>query len=265
MKYKKENKDSSHVLNYAYEGEIFRPVTNRMVNGVFDYYQVSNFGRLYHNYLKIIMKPALSTSGYLFVTLSTNRGSKIIQLHRLVLMAFNDICDRDKYQANHINGNKLCNYLWNLEWVTRSENIHHSYNTGLHPVEETSVLATIDNNTAKNICDLLQENRYTNKEIADLTNSTTSIVSSIKKGESWKNISKDYTFILRPGKLFTDEQINNLCKYFESNSIGNLTVKQHSKNALEYYGYNSSERSVDSIRKLYNHKYYTNISKNYNF
>lgn len=265
MKYKKENKDMKYVLNYAYNEEIFRPITPRMVKGIYDYYQISNFGRVYHNYLKIIMKPGLETSGYLFITLSTNEGPKIVQLHRLVLMAFNDICDREKYQVNHINGNKQCNYLWNLEWVTRSENIIHSYNAGLHPIEETSSLANINNEIAKNICNLLQQNKYTNEEIAKLTGSTIGIVASIKQGKAWKNISKDYTFISRPGKLFTDDQIINLCKYFESHEKGNLTVNQYSKNALEYYGYNSSEKYIDSIRKLYSHKYYINISKNYKF
>lgn len=265
MKYKQENKDIYFVKNYAYPGEVFKPVTPRMVKGVYDYYQISNFGRVYHNYLKIIMKPGISTSGYLFITLSTDKGSRIVQLHRLVLIAFNDICDREKYQANHINGDKLCNYLWNLEWVTRSENIHHSYNTGLHPVEETSSLSIIDKNTAIKICELLQENKYTIKEIAELTNSTIPIVACIKKGESWKSISRNYNFISRPGKLFTDNQIHNICRYFQNNNIGNLNVNQHSKNALEFYGYDTSPKSIDSVRKIYNHKYYTNISKNYNF
>lgn len=265
MKYKKENKDTEYVLKLALPGEIFRQITPRMVEGVLDYYQVSNFGRVYHNYKKIIMKPGLSTSGYLFVVMSTNKGSKIVQLHRLVLIAFNDICDRDNYQVNHINGNKQCNYLWNLEWVSRSENVLHAYHTGLQAIGENNTLSKISDKTAREICELLQENKYTINEIATITNSTISIVSDIKKGKNWKHISKDYSFISRPGKLFTDDQIHNLCKYFESTKIGNLTVNEHSKNALIYYGYDSSPKSIDSIRKLYTRKYYTSISKNYKF
>lgn len=265
MKYNKENKDINYVLNLALPGEIFRQVTPRMVNDVYDYYQISNFGRVYHNYLKIIMKPGISTSGYLFIIMSTSRGPKPIQLHRLVLIAFNDICNREKYQVNHINGNKQQNYLWNLEWVTRRENIIHSYTTGLHLSGENSVLSKITEETAKTICELLQYNKYTNKEIAEMTNSTVSIVSDIKKGKNWKHISKNYTFISRPGKLFTDEQIHNLCKYFQDNPIGNLTVNDHCRNALLYYRYDVSDKSVDSIRKLYTRKYYTKISKNYTF
>lgn len=265
MKYKKENKDINYVFNFILPGEEFRQVTSRMVNGVYDYYQISNFGRVYHNYMKIIMKPGISTSGYLFVIMSTNNGPKPVQLHRLVLIAFNDICDREKYQVNHINGNKQFNHLCNLEWVSRSENILHSYSTGLHSFGENSTLSKITYNTAKNICELLQENRFTNKEISEMTNSTVSIVSDIKQGKTWKNISKDYNFISRQGKLFTDEQIHNLCKYFESNEIGELTVNQHSKNALMYYNYDTSPKSIDSVRKLYSRKYYIKISKNYNF
>lgn len=265
MKYNEKNKDINYVLNLALPGEVFKQVTSRIVKDVYDYYQISNFGRVYHNYLKIIMKPGLSTSGYLFIVMRTRKGSKIIQLHRLVLIAFNDICDREKYDVNHINGNKQQNYLYNLEWATRSDNILHAYNTGLHPLGENNTLSKITEETAKNICELLQSNKYTNKEIAEMTNSTISIVSDIKKGKNWRYVSKNYNFISRPRKLFTDIQINNLCKYFQNNNIGNLTINDHCRNALLYYNYDISDKSIDSIRKLYTRKYYTKISKNYTF
>lgn len=55
-----------------------------------------------------------------------------IAVHRAVALTFLPCPGNpDDYQVNHINGNKLCNHVDNLEWVTRSENAHHAYRTGL--------------------------------------------------------------------------------------------------------------------------------------
>jgi hypothetical protein len=37
-----------------------------------------------------------------------------------------------KPEVNHIDGDKLNNHPSNLEWVTREENIQHSFSMGLH-------------------------------------------------------------------------------------------------------------------------------------
>ena len=45
----------------------------------------------------------------------------------------------DKEQVNHIDGNKSNNYLSNLEWATRSENVKHAYLIGLKkPTKKSS-------------------------------------------------------------------------------------------------------------------------------
>lgn len=259
------NKCIEGVQLYIQPGEIFVEVTSEMVPGIYDYYQVSNFGRLYHNYLQIIMKPGLSTSGYHFFILSTENGNKVVQLHRLVMIAFHDIPNRDSYQVNHINGDKLCNYDWNLEWVTRSENVLHAYRTGLQQIGENHSTATITEETAIKICELLEENKYTNEQIANMLNVTPNLVSHIKQGNTWKHISCNYKFHARPRRLFTDEQVHNLCKYFQLYYKGDLTNNDHARNALLYYGYDTSEKYVDAARQIYVGRQYKNISKKYNF
>ena len=259
-----KNKDSELVNNYILPGETFVEVTQDMVPGIYDYYQVSNFGRVYHNYLHIIMKPGLSTSGYNFFILSTENGNKVVQLHRLVMIAFHDIPDRDSYQVNHINGDKTCNCDWNLEWVTRSENVLHAYRIGLQKIGEEHSTASISEATAIKICELLEENKYTQAEIASITNSTVSIVNHIKQGNTWTHISCNYEFTKnKSSRIFTDEQVHNLCNYFKLYNIGNLSINDYIRNALEYYNYDISDKNVDSARKIYTGKYYTHISKNY--
>lgn len=250
-----------------YPDENFILVTEDMVFDVYDYYMVSNYGRIFHRYLNRFLKPGINGGGYYFIMMSTKNGQKAIQIHRIVLIAFRPIQNYQDFQVNHINGNKLYNYLGNLEWCTRSENIHHAYNTGLHHRGQDNVKTNLTDSIVISICEKLAENKYTNKQIANIIGNgvTENIVSSIKQRQSWTHISNSYNFYQRPGRLFTEEMIRNLCIYFENNFINNLTVNDHVRNALNFYGYSIEDRYVDTGRKIYNKKYYTNISCNYNF
>lgn len=249
----------------AMDGEIFINIDNNIVDNVYPYYRISNYGRVYNKYTEKFLSPGINGGGYYFVYLSTSSGQKPMQIHRLVMLAFNYIPNHKDYQVNHINGNKLDNYLYNLEWVTPSQNIIHAYETGLIHRGEDSSQSKITNEDAKNICDLLLTEKYTNIEIANMLNVSVRIVDDIKKGHSWRHISKDYVFNHRKGKAFSEEVVNNLCKYFEENDIGSLTINDHCRNALKYFNYECSEKTVDSARKIYTRKNYTNISNDYNF
>lgn len=242
-------------------GEQLEYITEDIVPGVYPYYMVSTAGRVYHRYLRRFMKPGLETSGYLFIILSTRFGPKIIQMNRLVLMRFNPIANPDDYQANHINGNKLNNHLYNLEWTTRSENIIHSYRTGLH-IPKTSIPESL----AIQVVELLKTNQYQCKEIAKMLGVNENIVNSIKKKESWKHLTSDCEFQARPGRLYTEEDVNNLCLYFQSNPKDpNIDANTYVCQALEYCGFQDPRKYVDTARKIYKRKYYTKISSNYDF
>lgn len=242
--------------------ETFKDITQDIVPGVYDYYMISNYGRVYHKYLGIFLKPGISGSGYLYVMMSTDFGPKPIQIHRVELMAFAPIENPELYQVNHKNGNKFVNLIINLEWVTCRENIIHAYRMGLR--KRGYKLSEIE---AQKICELLQENKYTNKEIASLVgnNVAESNVADIKSGNVWKDISKNYSFSYKTFRLFTNDMINNLCKYFETHSINDLSINNFCKLALEYYNYPTDFNYIDSARKIYTKKYYINISRNYNF
>jgi transposase len=54
-------------------------------------------------------------------------------LHALVALAFLGPRPTDKHEVNHLNGVKTDNTVENLQWVTRSENIKHAFDTGLKP------------------------------------------------------------------------------------------------------------------------------------
>jgi len=75
------------------------------------------------------MKPFTSRDGYTEYVLTRKDGTKQhIQAQIIVLSTYKGT-HPDKTQVNHKNGKRNDNRLSNLEWVTPSENIKHSFKT----------------------------------------------------------------------------------------------------------------------------------------
>ena len=110
----------------------------------FERYLVSNTGRVISTARGKAkeLKPQQDALGYLhfrlypedkrFGSYGSKRGiiPKLYKVHRLVLETFNPTEDT-MLQVNHISGDKSDNRLENLEWVTHSYNIQHSWDIGL--------------------------------------------------------------------------------------------------------------------------------------
>lgn len=111
-------------------------------------YQISNYGRVksldrviirksrwggYDSalYLGRILKKAFYKNGYAFVSLSSPIKIKQIMIHRLVAIHFINN-PQNKNEVNHKDGLKANNQVDNLEWVTASENMKHSFAIGLN-------------------------------------------------------------------------------------------------------------------------------------
>ena len=98
------------------------------------FYEISNLGnvrptqRRPGNTRRILanLKPKLMHDGYLFIRLNANEGQKYFNLHRLIAKTFipNPM---NLPQVNHKNYNKIDNRVSNLEWVTPSFNVKHSF------------------------------------------------------------------------------------------------------------------------------------------
>lgn len=95
----------------------------------YEHYEISNRGEIKNLKTNRILKKDNSRK-YYEVALSKNGKVKKFSIHRLVAETF-IVNPKNKPQVNHKDGNKLNNCVDNLEWVTVSENILHSYKNGL--------------------------------------------------------------------------------------------------------------------------------------
>ena len=111
----------------------------KVIDGYPDY-RISNMGRIksFKRNKEKDLKVQINKNGYSHIILSNNGLKKIWRIHRLVSTNFNPTEDKT-LQVNHINGIKHDNRLCNLEWVTMSENMKHSFD----------VLGRIGNETGK--------------------------------------------------------------------------------------------------------------------
>lgn len=65
--------------------------------------------------------------GYHQLVLSHQGRKETVYVHRVVALAFLGTPEPGRDHVNHINGDKFDDRLENLEWVSRSENMQHSY------------------------------------------------------------------------------------------------------------------------------------------
>lgn len=131
----------------------------KSVVGYEGYYEVSNYGNVRsigrvvpHKRFGTAFKKGINLipgkSGYVggqyySVNLHRNYTAKTSKVHRLVAIAFIPNPD-NKREVNHKDANKFNNKLENLEWVTPSENVQHSYDIGVKKKQ-----IGCDNNLAK--------------------------------------------------------------------------------------------------------------------
>jgi hypothetical protein len=93
--------------------------------GFESFYEVSNYGKL-RRILKSgrkTLKSFITKDGYLSAAFTVNYKKTCKKVHRIVAESF--LGKYDSMCVNHIDGNKLNNYINNLEWVSTRENCVH--------------------------------------------------------------------------------------------------------------------------------------------
>lgn len=129
--------------------------TWKPVSGYEGYYQVSISGcirriKAGQGTKAANMKTYTGKNGYVSVRLCVGGKSKLHLVHRLVAESF--LSNPEALPCvNHLDGNKCNNHANNLEWVSYSDNMKHSFENELHPKGEGHYKCRLTDEDALNI------------------------------------------------------------------------------------------------------------------
>lgn len=163
------------------------------------YYKISNMGNvrsLDRNYIDTLNRKVFKKGkeqkkyirrNYYSVWLNKDNKSTPFSIHRLVASHFIPNIE-NKLSVNHINGNKLNNNDWNLEWCTAKENTTHAISKGIIVFSggENSRGAKLKENDVY----FILKSDLTQQKLADKFNISRSNISAIKRGKSWLKFAK---------------------------------------------------------------------------
>lgn len=144
------------------------------------------FGVVFYTKEKILTQTKSST-GYLNLTLSINGVKHQKLVHILVANAF--LINENLPEVNHKNGIKVDNRISNLEWITKSDNIKHSYSIGLIDKKgEKHHFVKITEDDVRNIRGLKETTNIKNVDLANKFNVSQQTICDILKRRSWCHI-----------------------------------------------------------------------------
>jgi len=164
------------------------------INGFEGYYEISTWGRIkslkrdsnnHKNTKTQILRPYINKKGYYYLSLMISTSRYPRQMHRLVNLTFK-FNPLNKPCVNHIDGNKLNNFCYNLEWNTYSENNKHMFDIGL----QKKIFGRHINKPKYTETQILEVKRLlllkkTSSEIGIIMGMSRENVNSIKWGRSW--------------------------------------------------------------------------------
>lgn len=92
----------------------------------FSNYEIFADGRIWSKVRKKWKKPSKKSDGYMKICLKDDDGKQHTpNVHTVIFLAVNGLHKLPKgYEINHIDEDKTNNAIWNLELVTRKENIN---------------------------------------------------------------------------------------------------------------------------------------------
>lgn len=254
--------------------EIFKPI---IINGEKTNYKISSFGRCVNIKTGKFLKPKITeyknkklkqgkNNPYYSYTIYLKNNKHICLAHRLVGIAFIPIPEKytkegltyKDLQVDHINNIRYMNNIDNLQWLTPKENIYKMYMSGNHRVAkgEEHGNTKLTNNQIFKVCELLEENKLTQKQISKFTNVPYKTVNKILKRTDFIAISSIFDFSgynkFEKSIAIDDKIIHNALNLL---STGKYSIKEVS-NMLNIN--NNSLKSIvqcksrKNIRKLYN-------------
>ena len=156
-------------------------------------YEVNENGEVRNGESKYVLKPQENKNGYYEAHIYWKGHNHPLLINRLVALAFIPN-PYNKKGVNNIEGNKHNNHVENLECCTREENMQHSWKIGLRHkmLGKDNPSTKTTEKVVRKICSLLENDTLTPTEISKKLNVSVKIVKSIKYGDSWQWITKEY-------------------------------------------------------------------------
>ena len=194
---------------------------------------VSSHGRVYSRPYAApskFLSQKIINSGYYAIAVPTvdHSYSNNILVHRLVLYSFNPIENAAIMQVNHKDGNKLNNYLDNLEWMTPKENTHDAilHDRMIMNYGENSSLANHSNQLVYNICSLFTSGHSVQdiRALYQFNSQITALIYNVCRANT--RALNIYEFLINNGytcsSLFTKEQLNEIIENAKENNSKEL-------------------------------------------
>ena len=152
-------------------------------------YTISNLGIVRSKLTNIVMKPNITKFGYARVNLrkAKSREYKSYFIHRLVASHF--ITNTNNLpEVNHKDCNKLNNEVTNLEWISKEDNIKHSfiYGSASHKGLRNPN-SKLNEKDIRAIKFLYETNRFYNTQIAKIFKVSSSTIDNIINNVTWSN------------------------------------------------------------------------------
>ena len=160
----------------------------------FPRYEISNLGGVKSFTQKdpYILGGNIVGKGYYAVSLHKFVNKKKVirrkYIHRLVAEIFipNPL---NKEEVNHKDGNKLNNYMTNLEWVTKSENMQHAVKMGLFHTHDCKGKNNGRSKLSEDEVRNIRKSTGVSEKIAKEYGITGQQVRNIRRGVSWKHLN----------------------------------------------------------------------------
>jgi hypothetical protein len=186
---------------------------------------ISNMGRLYNKSTKKYVKGS-NDGRYMRISFERNKSNYAI--HRLVAEVFVENPENKPY-VNHKDSDTYNNNVSNLEWVTQSENMIHSLNSGFNPFALKIIQYDINGKEIRKWNSLNQIEKELN-----ICHGTISVYCNKKQ-----LVNNEFIFRFENQPL----NINELSEYMKDRKIihkdGRIKITQYDKNNKKLKDWNS--------------------------
>lgn len=245
-----------------------------------DYFWVNQYGDVYNEKTGFLVTPNYNRNGYMIVSLRRKpecydpiygTKSSTVLVHRLVALAFIYPHPAGLDVINHKDCNPRNPYYQNLEWTSQKENIRYSLALGHYGEGETYVSSKNSRATIEKICELLQSGITDPSTISSIvfgksipTPAIYALIQSIRTGENWTSISKNYNIPDIEHRNFTDPNIiHAFCKYLESHPEEVHTTIKSANEILMEMGFDISTFTDAEYHRYRSALYQIKVQKAY--